>query len=80
MKRIWSLTVDKISLLTEEHTPAVQKAWIWHAILKFFRREDTKTVEKSKFDTILENIEKVSQKREDPRLNSIFEKMKSISK
>ena len=56
MKRIWNIVVDKISLLTTEHQPAVPKAWLWFSILKFFTPSKINKKTKQKLDNIIEKL------------------------
>ena len=81
MKRIKSLTVGKISLLTSGHSPAVPKAGIGFSILKFFTKGKPEMVDSAKLDTILKNLSsKSSEIPSTPdRLGSVIEKMSKIA-
>ncbi len=82
MGRIKSLSVSRISLLTSEHEPAVQKAGLGFSILKFFTRGKSVTKETAKLDAI---IAKLSATAGEPkpelssRLDSVIAKMSKIA-
>lgn len=44
-RKIFNVVVNKISLLTTEKEPAVEKAWIDYAIFKSVKLNDSKTNE-----------------------------------
>lgn len=68
-KRIKSLSVSKISLLTSDHSPAVPKAGIGYSILKFFTGRKPEKIEKKELDDKLEKIlEKLCKKPEDEKM------------
>ena len=66
-KRIKCLTVDKISLLTSEHQPAVPKAGLGYSILKFFRTRKISKADTKKLDSVLASL--------DYRLESVLKRL-----
>lgn len=82
MKRIKALSVDKISLLTSGHAPAVPKAGVAYSILKFFRMGKIEKKDTSRLDAIIKKLSPnggaVVVDQVD-RLGAIVEKMAGIA-
>lgn len=74
MKRLKSLSVDRISILTTDHEPAVPKAGLGFSILKFFKREKPNT------DRMNLIIQKLAEPATAKRIDAIIEKLEKLSK
>lgn len=82
-KRIKDLSVSRISILTNDHEPAVEKAGLGFSILKFFKRAKPDT---SRMDSIIEKLSGTPEVSEDAgevateaRMEALIEKF-SIEK
>lgn len=75
-KRIKSLRVDKISLLTEEHSPAVPKAGIGFSIMKFLKFPTAAKPDSGRLDAV---IAKLATASGPSKLDAAISKLEAVS-